>query len=112
MLCRAVIVVSASARSSGVRERLRDVAVPLVVLEPNLFDDFGFTGSKPGTDFGEVQGVTAIDITSSGATHPLGAGLLAGATPVVTQATPLGYGKPRGTFVNVATMASTRGRST
>ena len=55
-----IVVVSATAVATNVNTKLRDVTVPVVVLQSSLFDDFQMTGTT-SSDFG-----TSTNQTSAG----------------------------------------------
>jgi hypothetical protein len=76
-----VVLVSESTTSTDIGSKLTSSSVGLVVLEPGLFDDLKMTGTS-GTDKGDADGQTALEIVNAG--HPLAAGLSAGSVTVVT----------------------------
>ena len=51
---------------------LAGVAVPIVAAEAYIFDELGMTGGWP--NLGGTSGQDSVDVTTAGATHPLGAG--------------------------------------
>ncbi len=63
-------VVSESVLSSDVGTRLTDVAAPLLVMEPALFDDLSLTGSQWTVDFGDAEAQTTLVVAGG---HPLSA---------------------------------------
>ncbi len=58
---------SASSNSAAVKS-LSNVAVPVWVAKPYLFDDFGITGAVAGSDYGDKPGNALTIVT---ATHPI-----------------------------------------
>ncbi|MBE7383664.1 MAG: S8 family serine peptidase [Leptolyngbya sp. SIO1E4] len=96
-----LIVISESVSSGQVGTKFTDVAVPVVVWEAYLFDDFDMTGDTAGTDFGVLSGVTDIDIVD--AAHPLSGGL-SGLTSVYTSGGAIGFGVPNAEAITVATL--------
>jgi hypothetical protein len=55
-----VAVISESVSPASVNTKFRSVTVPVVVMEPLLFDDCGMTGLTSGTDYGSASSQTAI----------------------------------------------------
>lgn len=72
-----LVMVSSTVLSSEVGTKFRNVTVPVINWERDLADDFLL--SSAGTS---IAAQTSITITGDGATHPLGAGLPAGAVVV------------------------------
>jgi RHS repeat-associated protein len=73
--------------------KLKTVTVPVVVLEPFLFDDMGMTLATNNTDFGLSSATqTTVAITSAG--HAMAAGLTGTVTFAATPAQKIGWGKP------------------
>ncbi|MBE7384090.1 MAG: hypothetical protein F6J95_022055 [Leptolyngbya sp. SIO1E4] len=103
-----LIVISESVSSGRVGTKFTDVAVPVVVWEAYLFDDFDMTGDTAGTDFGVLSGVTDIDIVDT--THPLSSGLL-GLTSVYTSGGAIGFGVPNAEAITVATLPGSSSQS-
>jgi len=71
-----LIVLSESAYSKRVNTKFRDVEVPVICTEPNLFDDMGMTGPIARVDYGHVRRQKHITIIYPD--HPLAAGLAGG----------------------------------
>jgi alkylated DNA nucleotide flippase Atl1 len=65
-----LVVISATVSSTTVGTKFRTVAVPVLVWEGWLYDDFGMTSSS---GYGEISGQSALAIAAPG--HPLAAGL-------------------------------------
>ena len=73
------MVISESVGGSGlttVGAALAGVAVPIVAAEAYIFDELGMTGGWP--NLGSTSGQDSVDVTTAGATHPLGAGFAEG----------------------------------
>jgi transposase len=68
-----VILVSSSVFSLDLNTQYRDVAVPVLVWEPSLFDDFGMTGPEENQGCGVAFGTGEAQIKLPG--HPMAAGL-------------------------------------
>jgi|GEM_PF-3243565 len=68
-----LVLISESVESADVKNKLRDVAVPLITWEGWLFDDLQMTGPTEEQDYGELTSETSIRVTDP--THPLAAGL-------------------------------------
>jgi hypothetical protein len=81
------------------------VAVPVIVIEPALFDNMGMTG---GDDFGEDNG-TQVTIVMAG--HPMAAGLT-GNVAVLTMTATLSWGAPSAAAQRVASFSGMAGRAT
>jgi hypothetical protein len=101
----ALVVIAASSDSNAVANKYRDVAVPVIVIEPALFDNMGMTG---GDDFGEDNG-TQVTIVMAG--HPMAAGLT-GNVAVLTMTATLSWGAPSAAAQRVASFSGMAGRAT
>ena len=101
---RSLVVVSSSVKSTDVGTRLRDVAVPVMLWEPALFDDMLMTGPRENRDFGTRECQIKLDIVKPA--HPIAsdAGLGAGQVPVVTEQDRFSWGKPVASADIVATL--------
>ncbi|NTZ10284.1 hypothetical protein FCJ60_32255 [Burkholderia metallica] len=78
----------------------RDVPVPLVTWENDLFDSLRMTGQKKGVDYGEVGKEHYVTVVN--AAHPLAGGLPAGKRWVYPRDEPMGWGVPApGAYVAV-----------
>ena len=104
-----IVIVSESVTPANVNTKYRTVAVPVLMLEPQLFDDMGMTGTTSGTNFGSTTGQTQITI--SNAAHPLAAGLTGNVT-VVSAASSFGWGTPNANAVKAATILGNSTRAT
>ena len=83
-------VISESVSSTNVAGRYLGSPAPTIVLESNLYDDMKLTGAVSNTDFGEIDGLTDLEVLPG---HPLAAGL-SGVRTVVSSPQRFGWGKP------------------
>jgi hypothetical protein len=83
-----LVVISSSVSSESVAGLFRDVAVPVICLEPGIYDDMGMTGPMLDVDFGYKAMEGKIDIMSP--MHPIAATLTA--TVALNVDRGLGYG--------------------
>lgn len=97
---KAVVVISESTESATVDDRLRDIPVPTVSLEPALFDEMGMTGLTWLTHYGVVENQTRIQIVSP--QHALAAGYT-GTLTVASSLAKLSWGVPAASATVVAT---------
>jgi hypothetical protein len=86
---KVLIVISESVTSGDVNTKFRDGTVPVVCLEPALFDDFRMTGTVENTDYGQAGGQTELEL--SAVSHPLAAALT---VPISTAAGTFSWGRP------------------
>jgi hypothetical protein len=103
-----VVVISASVDAADVAEKFADSTVPVILLEPNLFDEMGYT-AVPATDHGTVAAQTLVTIVATG--NALAAGLV-GNVVVYETAAPVVFGVPAPAALQVATVAGAAGQST
>lgn len=68
-----LVVISESIRGQAMMDRYRTVTVPVVIHDPDLFDDMGMTGRAINVDFGTDTPVRYVDLIN--APHPLSARL-------------------------------------
>lgn len=59
---KALIVISESVASGDVNTKFRDSAVPVICLEPALFDDFRLAGTVDGADYGISTNQTELEL--------------------------------------------------
>jgi hypothetical protein len=95
--------VSESAISTDVNTKFRDVATPVVSMEPEIYDDLGMTAAGWGSEIGDVQNQQDVNILD--ATHPLADGLPLGLTRITTAPQKLVWGKPAASAAKVASIA-------
>jgi hypothetical protein len=98
---RALVVISGSSWSDDVGGKFRDVTVPVVVFDDALFGPMKMTGTRSGTDFGQLDNQTRLMIIDD--THPL-AGGLSGLVTVATANIQLSWGVPGSAAIKVATI--------
>lgn len=98
-----VIISSVVSARDMVGTPLRDVAVPLVTWESDLFDSLRFTGQKKGEDFGEIEHEHYVNVVN--APSPLAGGVPAGKRWVYPRDDEMGWGKPGPGATIVATVA-------
>ena len=95
------LVLISSSSDVSVGSAFRDVAVPVVLWKPNLYDDLRMTGTVVDTDFGTVTPVRTVDIVG-GSPHPLATG--GPRTETLTSAdVRLPFGQPAGAASIVGT---------
>ncbi len=97
---RDLIVISESTLSKDLIGKFRNTAVPMLVLEPALWNNFGMTGSVWQTDFGEALDQRRLDIRD--AAHPLAAGHPVGEVAVTSSGQKFVWGKPAATAKRIA----------
>ena len=100
-LGRALVVISGSSWSDDVGAKFRDVTVPVVVFDDALFGPMKLTGTRSGTDYGQLDNQTHLMIIDD--THPL-AGGLSGLVTVANANIQLSWGVPSAAAVKVATI--------
>lgn len=97
-----VIISSVVSARDMVGTSFRDVAVPLLTWESDLFDSLRFTGQKKGEDFGEVEKEHYVNIVN--APSLLAGGVSAGKHWVYPRDDQMGWGKPGPGATIVATI--------
>ncbi len=97
---RDLVLISDSAGNVG--SKFRDASAPVIVLEEDVLDDMGLTGSVAGTDFGNVQAQSQIDIVGAGSLLAAGLG---GRVPVSNRPSKVVWGKPGIEALKIATVA-------
>ena len=95
-----LVVLSGSCASATLLAKYRDVAVPLLNLEPSVQDDMGMTAGTEA-DLGEQDDASGVSIVM--ANHPMAAGLT-GNNGVVSTASSFGWGRPAAAAQRVATI--------
>ena len=88
--------------------KFRTVTVPVVTLDPQLFDDMGMTPTAT-SNFGTTTGQSSVTITN--ASHPM-AGGLSGTVQVTSANTTFGWGKPNANAAKIATLTTDSTRAT
>ena len=97
---KSVVVISSTCLSADVNTKFRDVAVPVVLWEEQVFDDMKLTGTVSGTDFGATTNQTSIKMVKTA--HALAAGR-EGTVTVKTGAANFVWGKPGSAAQKIAT---------
>ncbi len=105
----ALILISPTISVMAVGARFRDVAKPVVVSEPLLYDDMGMVESTVpmGVNRGADPGLTAINIEQPAS--PLAASL-SGSVTVARQATSISWGIPNANAIRVASVSGQSAR--
>jgi hypothetical protein len=85
-----LVVLAASCLAASLGTRYRDLPLPIISMEPAVFDDLGMTGPVSGLDWSETPG-TRVAIV--GPSHPIASGL-AGLVDVVSEPATLTWGRP------------------
>jgi hypothetical protein len=86
---KALIVISESVASTDVNTKFRDTAVPVICLEPALFDDFRLAGTVQNTDYGQAASHTELELMA--VSHPLAVGLT---VPISSTAGAFSWARP------------------
>jgi RHS repeat-associated protein len=99
-----LVVLTDSVSASTVAATFKTTAVPVIVSEAFILDDMGMTGTA-ATEYGNTGAdQTQLDITTAGASSPLGAGL-SGTITTSTSPVTHGWGKPAASATKVASIA-------
>ncbi|MEM5449363.1 hypothetical protein [Paraburkholderia guartelaensis] len=98
-----VIISSVVSARDMVGTPFRDVPVPLLTWESDLFDSLRFTGQKRGEDFGEVAKEHYVNVVN--APSPIAGGVSAGKRWVYPRDDEMGWGKPGPGATIIATIA-------
>lgn len=97
-----MVVISNSVMTPKLMGRFRDIAIPVICMDPFVFVDLRMTGPMQTVDF-EDETATQIAIASAG--HAMAAGLT-GMITVVTSAQDLPWGLPSSGAERVATVVN------
>lgn len=97
-----VIISSVVSARNMVGTAYKDVGVPLLTWESDLFDSLRFTGQKKGVDFGEIEKEHYISVVN--APSPLAGGVAAGKRWVYPRDNEMGWGKPAPGATVIATV--------
>ena len=87
----ALIIISASADESVLKDQFRDVTVPVVVLNSELYKEMGLTGRSEVNQYGEDPDQTEVIIKNS--SHPMAADL-AGSIKLSDKPILIAWGNP------------------
>ncbi len=96
-----LILISSTVTPTDVNTKFRSVSAPVIVWESALFDDLGMVDLQANTGAYSLEN----NINVSG-THPLTAGLYNTTYASYTSADTISWGKPAGTAIKIATLAS------
>jgi hypothetical protein len=97
-----LVLVSETISSGDVGDKFNDLAVPVVSMEPYIFDNLGMCGSEENVDYGRDEtGQTQIDIVNS--IHPLAVGLF-GRIAVYIEPGSLSLGAPNENAIKIASL--------
>jgi subtilisin family serine protease len=106
---RDVVVISGSVSPGSVSTKFNNVAVPVIVMHWDLFDEMRMTGNKAG-DRNVQTGQTQVKLLNN--THPLAGGLPTAFDPTVySSSDSLNWGKVASGAVSVASLTSDTTRS-
>jgi hypothetical protein len=99
------IVISESVSSPDVGSKFRSVLVPVLSLEPALWDspDLGMVGPTWLVDHGDLEGQTQVVVVDPA--HPLAGGLPSGSVTVTVTPQKVLWGKPTSSAVKAAALA-------
>jgi thermitase len=103
---KTVVVITDTVNPTVINSKLRSVTVPVVVLEPQLFDDMLMVSSS--TNLGLQTSQTQVAITDS--SHPLAAGYT-GVQTVYTTSDSLAWGAPSSAAVKAVSINGNAARS-
>lgn len=103
-----LVVISDSVTPANINTKYKTVAVPVMTLDPELFDDMGMTATAAG-NFGTTA--TQKNVTISDAAHPMASGLT-GTVQVTSADTTFGWGVVNANAVKVATLTSDTTKAT
>jgi hypothetical protein len=106
---KVAIYISESSASGVLTNRFKNVAVPLMTSEFNIFDDLDMTGDTISTHFGTNTLQTNMAVLVSG--HPLTAGLST-VSPLATTSKTIIWGVPSTNAVIAATLYGNTNRAT
>jgi hypothetical protein len=104
-----LVIIAETCASATLTTKYRDVAVPVINLEPAVMDDMRLTGLVSGTDYEQTEG-NVINIVTP--LHPMAAGTSGMVTPVTGTGSFLVWGIPSDAAEKVATLPGTPARYT
>ncbi|HKQ53664.1 MAG TPA: LamG-like jellyroll fold domain-containing protein [Pyrinomonadaceae bacterium] len=99
---KSLVYISETVASTNVTTKFRDVAVPVILAESQLFDDMLMTGPTNETDYGYAGGQNQVIILDP--SHPLAAGCT-GTVTVSIQVSGAAWGRPSASAAQVASMS-------
>ena len=98
-----LIVISSTTSSGNVNSKFRDTAVPVLVWEAWLYDDFKMTSTGSQTNFGNSSSTSQLVISNPG--HPLAAGL-SGTVEITSNNHNVMWGKPNNNAIKIGHLNS------
>ena len=105
---KALVVISATVDGDSVGAKFVEVPIPVILLEPNLFDEMGYTAALLA-DHDTISAQTQVTIATPA--DPRAAGLT-GTVTVYTEPGRMVYGVPGPGAVKIATIAGNADQST
>ncbi len=105
-----LVVISETVTSGNVGNKLTNVSVPVLSMEPSLLDDLGLTGLSLGNDFGTTGNQTQVNVIDP--SSPLAGGLAAGTRTANTTGGTYLWGVPGSEAVLAAQLVSSATRAT
>lgn len=84
------VLISKSVSSGNIAGTFRDIAAPVMLWEPYIYDDMKMTGAVENIDFGKLQGTT---VAINNSVHDMAAGLT-GEVRVMNNIIESSWGKP------------------
>lgn len=106
---KSLVLISSTVDPTRVSTKFVDVRVPVLVWEPELYDDMKMAGVTLGTDYGSTAAQTQVSIFDP--CHFLAAGL-SGDRTVYTASGAVSWGAPTSEAIKVATVAGNLNQST
>ncbi len=103
-----VVVISDSVTPTDVNTKFRAAAVPVVTLDPQLFDDMGMCATVT-TNFGTTA--TQKNVTITNTSHPMAAGL-SGTIQVTSATTTFAWGIVNANAAKIATLTTDATKAT
>lgn len=97
-----LVVISSTITAADVNSTFRDVTVPVLTWESNLYPYMAMVSTT--ADLGVQSAVTSVNIVNN--THPLSAGIVAATWQVFGAADDMAWGKPSTTATKIATLSS------
>lgn len=107
---KAVVAISSTVNHNNVTTKFRDIAIPVVIWEHQLYDDMKMTASG-AANLGAQSGQNAVSMVSANASHPMAAGLTSSVT-VLNSNHALAWGVPSADAISIATVVGNSTRRT
>ncbi|MDB6170671.1 MAG: putative lipoprotein transrane [Verrucomicrobia bacterium] len=104
-----LVLISEQVGASELNQKYKDLAVPCIVMENDIYDDMNLTGKKIDVDYGEIMETDRKHaperyIWLVNAPHPLSAGLPAGILNYLDSKEHMNWGVPGPGAIMVATI--------